>query len=101
MLADALTMPAEELPAIRAEFHDLLDRRLNIDAAAAQIQGWSDKLRGINARDWKTLPPASQELYKLLTYRVICQLVEGDPWELLQAVDAVLDRIKPKGKESA
>lgn len=109
MLTDTLTLPTDELPTIRAEFHNLLDKRLNIEAAAAEIQRWSDNLRSIHLpiaerpiRDWNSLPPASQELYKLMIYRVICQLVEGDPWELLDAIDAVLQRVKPRVvKESA
>lgn len=91
---DDVFQPAQETSSLRPEFYNLLDRRLNIDGAAAQIQAWSDKLRGVDQRDWSSLPPASQEMYKLLTYRVICQLVDGDPWDLLQVVDMVLDRLK-------
>lgn len=102
-MTDTLTLPMDELPTIRAEFHDLLDKRLNIEAAAAEIQRWSDNLRNTHLpiderpiRDWDGLPPASQELYKLMVYRVICQLVAGDPWELLDAIDRVLERVKPR-----
>lgn len=110
MLTDTdLTLPTDELPTIRAEFHNLLDRRLNIEAAAAEIQRWSDNLRYTHLpiaqrpiRGWNTLAPASQELYKLMCYRIICQLVEGDPWELLEAFDKVMDRMRPRpSKEGA
>lgn len=95
-ITEELTLSSEELPAIRPDFYNLLDSKLNIEAAASKIQLWSDKLRKVGPREWSTLPAAHQELYKYLTYQIICQLIEGDPWELLDAVDEILSKMKPK-----
>lgn len=99
------TPPARDgeiLTVVRPDLHELLDRRLNIEGAAAEIQRWSDKARGNPLREWASVPPAGQELYKLIVYRMICQLVESDPWELLEIVDRVLDKVKPpKNREAA
>jgi len=91
---------ASEVPVtIRPEVHELLDKYLCIDEAAAEIQRWSDKIRKSPERQWEALAPASKELYRLLCYRLIWQLVGSDPWDLLDAVDKVLDKIRTVSKQ--
>lgn len=112
-MSDDVTAPAAEheiLTVVRPDLYQLLDSKLDVDAAAAEIQRWSDKIRHLHMpaderpgiREWAAVPPAGRELYKFMVYRVICQLVDSDPIELLEIVDRVLEKVRPaKNREAA
>ena len=77
-----------ELSTVRSRFHNLLDARLNTEAAAAVVAAWSDKIRSKPIREWQHLPEASRELYRLLCYKVLCAAVsEDDPADIAFNMD--------------
>ena len=67
-----------ELSSVRGLFHDLLDAKLNTEAAASVVAAWSDKVQGKPIREWYQLPEASREMYRLLCYQVLCAAVSDD-----------------------
>ena len=79
----------EEVPTFRPRLHQMIDRHLNTEGAAATMQAWSDKMRGLQPREWATLPEATKELYRLLTYEVMEKLSGDDPVGLLDTIMAI------------
>jgi hypothetical protein len=99
-----------EVPSVRSRFFNLLDRKLDIDAAAAVIQQWSDKVQaspdperlGKSARRWEDLPHGHRELYRLIVYRVACALageevLEDDPQMIAAAVKKQSEKVAASG----
>lgn len=70
------SLPSGSLP---MRYADLLDKQLNIEAAAAVLQDWSDRQRHLREpRKWAYLPEESKELYRLLVRHVAEALVNED-----------------------
>ena len=85
-----------ELPAVvRSDFHNLLDRKLDVDAAAEEIQIWSDKMRDAPIRRWHDIPENGRELFRLMVYRIACALV-GES-ELLRDPQKIVDVVREEG----
>ena len=81
-----------ELSTVRSLFHSRLDARLNIDAAAQALAAWSDKVAERPILEWLQRTDASQELYRLLTYTVLCAAVSDDePADLAFTLDISVD----------
>ena len=81
-----------ELSTVRSRFHTLLDKRLNIDAAAQALAAWSDKVAERPLLEWPQRTEASQELYRLLTYTVLCAAVsDDDPASMAFTLDVSVD----------
>jgi hypothetical protein len=66
-----------ELSSVRGLFFSLLDKRLDIESAADTLARWSDKVQSKPELEWYHRTEASRELYRLLTYRMLCAAVSA------------------------
>lgn len=86
-----------ELSTVRSLFFSLLDKRLNIEAAAAVLAEWSDKVQGKPELAWQHRTEASRELYRLLCYRMLCAAVGDEaPGDLAFKLDTSVDDAEEK-----
>ena len=86
-----------ELSTVRGQFHNLLDAKLNTEAAAAVVAAWSDKVQGRAIREWYHHPEASRELYRLLCYKVLCAAVsDEDPADIAFLMDSGITQAADK-----
>lgn len=107
-----------QLPSVvRPLFFNLIDRKLDVDAAAAVIQQWSDKMRRMprteeqverdttipeEGRRWSDIDESGRELFRLMVYRIACALIgehvlEADPHALVDVVRQQSERVMDAG----